>query len=686
MFSRLRVVISAVMCCATVSALQTTTAAATATWQTLNNPIQSTQLTDLPFGDASQWLQPWRSTLTTQPATALLNMIGMNFSGVTPQEANATAELLHDNGFTRVRLEIPWDAMTYGDPSQVSDQSDEALYIQAFKRWDLRPLILLNANSEDPTPTTSTTITLTAPANVGDRTVSLKPTTDSGVVPGLTGFDASDPNGYPEDPGDLITNVAPDGTATLSQPLQTAIPAGSISVKTLSYEPFAPPYLSDGTTPNPRFQATLDGWLTYVKGALSFVKQVYGSDNFDAEVWNELTFGSAFLDESDYFNPVPDPGSTGDVDEAILTATVQALADPANGLSDVKVGDGFSSTVPWTSGTTVPVGTAAIDHHPYAGERQFPDSPDEPGTIEVDAFGDPTSFVPTYTEFFPEYFLTGIQTETLMRDLSPITTLIYGTPHGATTHPVGGTPPANWITEVNLDQTQAATNGMPTSDIQEFQAKTLLRYYLAYGSEGVQALDIYAAAGGGCCQVIPQAFFNAVDQDPSSYPGSLGGQAVQAVANLTSQFAGAVATTSPQQVTLLSIANESSDVQFQGNGTTATPSLTDRDVLAFFPFQKSPGNIIAAVYVMSRDLTRVYTTSPAPGLTQYDQPPEAFRIAIGNVDGPTVKVKSLYDPLTGTFIDDAATIVSHTATSVTVQLPVTDSPRLLDLTGTKLHG
>jgi hypothetical protein len=160
----------------------------------------------------------------------------------------------------------------------------------------------------------------------------------------------------------------------------------------------------------------------------------------------------------------------------------------------------------------------------------------------------------------------------------------------------------------------------------------------------------------------------------------LGGQAIQAVANLTKQLSGSIATSSPQQLTLLAIANQSDNAQFQGNGTTATPSLTDRDALAFFPFQKSPGKMIAAVYVMSRDLSHEYTSSPAPGSTPYDQPPETFRITIGNLNGATTKTAGVYNPLTGTSV--GATIVSRSANSVVVQLPVTDSPRLLKLTGT----
>lgn len=48
-----------------------------ATWYTLRHPIDSSQLTGVPWGFRSFWLQPWRSSLTTRPATALQDAIGI---------------------------------------------------------------------------------------------------------------------------------------------------------------------------------------------------------------------------------------------------------------------------------------------------------------------------------------------------------------------------------------------------------------------------------------------------------------------------------------------------------------------------------------------------------------------------------------------------------------------------------
>jgi hypothetical protein len=659
-------------------------ASAAASWHVLLHPIDPGQLTEMPFGTDSPWLQPWRSALTTRPATQLENAIGINLD-VSPSEMAATARLLHDSGFRRARVELPWGGMSYDDPAQIADPASWRAAIVAMRDNHIRPLILLNANSGWPTPAANAWVRLSAPAPAGAGSVSLTVASAAQVVPGLTGFDTTDP--YPQRPGDLITNVAPDGTATLSRPLPMSLPAGPVSVTTLRYAPFAPPFLVNGA-PNPRFEQTLAGWLTYVKSVAHFVRDTYGSSNFDMEVWNELTFGSAFLDETNYYSPVPDPGSFGSVTDELLKRTVQMLHDPANGLPGVKVGDGFSNQEPWQSGANVPAGTNAIDKHPYVGLRVFPGSPDERGIESLNAFGQPNPspadgspvaharLIPSYRVFMPEYLLTGIQTETLMRDLSPITTSIYGTPHGAHTHLPGHPSPTVWITEDALDAGQASANGLPDADIPEFQAKTALRMFVSFASEGAQAVDLFAAAGGACCQFIPPAFFNAVDANPSSYPASLGGLTMKVVGRMVTTLRGARSIARARQLTLDAIAQQGDGAQFRGFGTPALPALYNRDVLAFFPFQVSAHRFVSAVYVMTRDVTHYYTAHPPPGLTSYDMPAQQFRLTIGNVDASYARV-SFSDPLTGASVP--ARIVSRNHRTVVVQLPATDSPRMLTI-------
>jgi hypothetical protein len=278
----------------------------------------------------------------------------------------------------------------------------------------------------------------------------------------------------------------------------------------------------------------------------------------------------------------------------------------------------------------------------------------------------------------PEYYLTGVQTETLMRDLSPLTTSIYGTPHGARVHQPGRPAPRLWITEDNMDQSQAILNGMPAADIPEMQAKAALRFFVSYASEGAAAIDLYGAQGAPCCQIIPQAFFDAVDAHAASVPLSLGGPTMASVARLTAAFTEARGPTGRgRQLALRSIAQLGDAAQFRGDGTAARPSLFNREVLAFFPFQLSARRFVCAVYVMTTDITHRYTTSPSPGWTPFDLPAEQFRLTIGGVDGARAQV-SLSDPLRGVKVP--AEIVARGTHTIVVQLPATDSPRLLTIT------
>jgi hypothetical protein len=355
--------------------------------------------------------------------------------------------------------------------------------------------------------------------------------------------------------------------------------------------------------------------------------------------------------------------------------------------------------VPWVSGTTVPSGTAAIDKHPYPPQLSFPGSIVDSGhNTQVNALGQTKqkaeadgsrslAFRPSYRVFMPEYYLTGIQTETLMRDLSSFTTSIQGTPHGALTRPApNATPPVMWISEIGMNGGEAEDWGLPASDVPEMQAKAALRFFTAYGSEGVKAIDLFAVNGGPEWRLASKAFLDAVNSDPSQYPaGSVGqgGIVMKAVSRFVATLRGAQPIPSPRQLSLLSIASDNDhDVQFAGNGTSGSPSLYNRDVLAFFPFQVSEYKFVSAVYVMSSNLAHKYTNDPAPGQTPYDMPPEAFRVTIGNVKGEMVRA-SLYDPLTGA--RDPARIVVRERNRVTIQLNATDSPRLLTLIDRPRH-
>ncbi len=662
----------------TTSSTATTSTSSTGTgslswagWNILSNPISATQQTALPFGDRSHWLQPWRAYLDTQPAAMLRNAVGINFN-VAPQDASATARLLAQSGFTRARLEIGWNSMSFADPSQLQSPASIDTRLAALKAVGIRPLILLNANDGGPGPSLSFAAHITQSVAAGARTVQVDSATARMLVPGLSGFDI--PGGPVA--AFIATSVSSTGLVQLSQPIPVAIQAGTYTVTTLRYPPFAPPFTANGN-PNPAFELTLSGWLQYVKAVTSEARKVLGSDNFDVEVWNEMSFGSSFLDVTRYYNPVPSAmQGIGSVPTQLLARTVKWIRDPANGLPDVGIGDGFANESPFVSGTTVPQGVTAIDKHPYHEEPYaFPGAQPFPANQRpVNALGTPEgsvdqngnwhdSFAPTYTAFFPEYLLSGIQTEFLERDLSPTTTYIGSTAHGRTTKPAGATTaPQDWITETNIDLA-SSPKALTTADKWHLQAKATLRTLSAYVNKGVSALYLYAVGDGDYAMV------------DTSQPG--GGPTMTAVKTFTQAFAGPATIPTRRSISLSQIADQGNWTQFAGDGTAAHPPLYNRQVVAFLPFQVDTNKFVVPAYVMTRNMATLYNPSaPSTDVTRYDMPPETYRLTVGGVNATNLKVTAT-DPLTGSSVPVQVTPTS--STTAVLEVGLTDYPRLLVL-------
>jgi hypothetical protein len=599
----------------------------------------------------------------------LRNAVGINFN-VSAQAADATANLLAASGFTRARLEIGWDSMSFADPTQLKDPTSIDTRLAALKAHGIRPLILLNANDRAPGPTKFFTAQIVQPAVAGAQWVQVDPATASQIVPGYSGLNG--PTGTAAE--FIATSVAAGGWVQLSKPLPADLAAGSYPAATLRFKPFVAPFTSSGS-PNPVFEQTMSGWLQYVHAVTTEARRVLGSDAFDVEVWNELTFGSNFLYVDRYYNPVPSSfQGLGDVQREILVRTTKYLRDPANGVPGVGVGDGFASQTPFAAGSTSPVGLTAIDKHPYhANVKTFPQDQVFNGVRPVDALANPEgtldssgswhdAFIPSYRAFFPEYFLSGIQTEYMERDLSPTTTTIGGIAHGRYTMPSGGTvPPQVWITETNIDSTGAGP--LTAADKWHLQAKATLRSLAAFVNKGVSALYFYAVSDGQFSMVDP------------SQPG--GGPTMAAVKAFTQAMAGPATISTRRSLSLLAIADQANHVQFDGDGTAAHPPLYNRDVVAVFPFQADTNKFVVPAYVMTRDMATLYNSSaPTTDVTRYDMPPEVYRLTIGGVNAAALQA-SATDPLTGQSVP--VTIVSRSGGTAVVEIPLTDYPRMLVL-------
>jgi hypothetical protein len=674
----------------------------------VTDPIDSKYLTSVPFGRMSFWVQPWRAYLDTWPASHLLDSVGINFN-VKPAFADATAQLLQDDGFKYARISMSWSGLSYTEPTKFRPYVETGLLerLTALHAHGLRPLIVLDAYSVFPTPFKQLTLETLAPAPAGAQTVTLAPGSAAQVVPGKTGFNGLTFEGSPDV---LITSVTPEGVATLSRPLRSELPAGAHPGTTLLYAPFGAPTLPNGQ-PNPEFEATLSGWLSYVGTVSKLAASVVGPGGFDLEVWNELAWGSQFLNSENYYTPEPEtpgeaePGPEPEpattkpakkvvsklIRKALLNATVAYVRSPLSGASPaVGITNGFASQTPFPSGAAAPLGLTALSKHPYVGLRSFPESYDVSALRPVNALGVQDTkakelapftplFIPTYQSLFPEYMLNVVSTETLVRDIAPITTEVYGFPHGREVGPPGGIPVQKWVTEYNLGIPKAAAVTLTTADKSHFHAKALLRSLVAMVSKGVSR-EYFFAAGPGGLSLISGDFFAALEAHPGTYPGDQqGGEVMSGFHNMLSRFQGPGPNAAPAQLKLVSIAQQGDHAQFTGDGTAAHPSLYDREVLAAFPFQTSPTHFVIPVYVMTRNLLTLYNAgAPTSDVTRYDLPDETFRITLGNL--PETKappVVSAYDPLHDQ--STPARLLTREGHTATFEMSATDYPRLLNV-------
>jgi hypothetical protein len=499
--------------------------------------------------------------------------------------------------------------------------------------------------------------------------VQLSAASASAVVPGRTGFDVAD-----RAAGVLITSVSASGTATLSRPLPSALGAGTYPGTVLRYEPFSPLENPDGS-PSSRGLETMAGWLEYVRTATSFVKDVLGSTEFDVEVTNETTFGAAFYDINQYYSPALTKQRL-DL-HVLLERTVRWIKDPAHGLAGVRVGSGVSNQTPWDTPATAPHGLDALDKHYYPRYLRFPRA--RLPNRAVDGEGEPTSFTPTYATFFPEYSLTGIQTETLVRDIAPMVSMVQDPtgrvlPHGRDVPAPDGARKQVWLTEIGLATDWAQANlgqNLSQADVEHIRAKSALRTLVSFVNKGVTQVDLFAAATREW-GLIGDEFWSALRGRRAAYPGDgAGGPAIRAIGRLVRAL-GTSTVQTRRSLSLAWVGDYAGGVQWAGDGLDHPP-LRNRDVLAFLPFQASDHLFVVPIYVMTRNMATVYRSAAGP--ERYDLPAERFQMTIGGTDAAKAKV-SATDPLTGESVP--VTVVDRTVTGwLVVEMPVTDSPRLL---------
>jgi hypothetical protein len=637
----------------------------TARAQELSGPyIHPRHLTALPFGTYSHWLQPWRAYQETVPAHAFLNAIGVGLDGDDSHNFDLIVRMLAKYGFGHARIEIGWSNFDFQD--QLTSGSRESLRrrLLACRKYGVRPLILLNAHGGAPCPIRFFERKLAAPARKGDMKIQLTDTGDLRIgysgLNNLTEYWACEA---------LITAIE-GSTITLSKPLPKDLgDAGTnVSMSTLKYRPFSVPGSDDNN-------ATIAGWQRYVGETARFVTETLGRQNgpdrgFDLEIWNELSFGSWFLSINAYYADRPYVYH----EDSVWSRVVQATADYVNAHPDdfrgVTLCDGFSNTIPWPASSKQPARVGAMSKHPYAGRKKFPgdERKDQASINALFQPENPPVFLPDYTALFPEYYATALQTETLARDMGPITNAFGGTPRGRYARNIHGkiVPCWLWITEVGFAPNE---NGITDrSRGLRLKAKTTARYYCFYVNKGVQRLYLYAALAGDNWLGVVQENFIAYAKSNSAYPkddSAYVSPAMRTLGRIVEKMRPGLDPNlaKTRVLKVLSIRDSHAHYQFRGKGTPEHPTLYNREVFAFLPYQVNASRFVIPFYVMTRDVTA-------------DLRPEAYEVRIGGVRGEGASV-AVYDPLSDRRIP--VTIRSADKNSLSLVLTATDYPYLLTI-------
>jgi hypothetical protein len=600
-------------------------------------------ITSIPFGAVSHWLQPWRELCRTRLLDAIAGGIGITVNGYTAEQD--ALDMLQQQGVRHVRVEIGWGQVDPETESNFRNQTIIEDYLSRLRKAGLRPLILLNANDGNPCPSISYPVEVAAYAPAGAQSMML--TSTAGMIPGRSGFSL-----VARSPlcSVLVTKVNGQ-QVSLSKPLPAAILGGTIiRFVTLSYEPFSQP----GSARNER---TMQGWLRYVDLVCQITTAALGSSEqtdrgFDLEVWNELTFGSAFLGINNYYDPLLMVYNGRDIVGAIVQRTAEHIAAAPARYQGVRVSDGFGSTTPWPAASLEPPQISAISKHPYPPADNFPEN-EQLHSVALDAFGQKTGFIPSYAAYFPEHFSNMLQTESLCRDVGNQPNEIFGTAHGRLARRVNGevSPVDLWITEIGCAPAEWGIN-QPTAAarLMALFALRSLFFHLCIGVERVYLFEAFGSPGS----------LALVDQATPAMPS----MALICIARVLTAIRGDPSNrqyAAPTTVIATVYRSPADLLLFDGNGAPNLPPMTTADALVMLPIQSSANHIAIIYYIMTRDV-------------RIPLAPQHLKVAIQAKNIQRFAISS-YDPLTDQYAAINKPIIA--TDRIELDLAATDIPRLL---------
>jgi hypothetical protein len=545
--------------------------------------------------------------------------------------------LLAETGFKTFRIEIGWGEMNWNEAA-LNNEAQMRRRFELCAQYGIRPTILLNAHQGVPCPVKFFERRLLADAPKGATTVRLDSVKD--LVIGRSGLSGLSDYWAAEA---LITAInANAGEVTLSKRLPKDLEAGPVRMATLKYAPLHP-------VASPEFDETAAGWVKYALHVCRLAEQS-GVKEYDVEIWNELTFGTHFLNMNDYYDPAapkitapqPDFLHSGGRCWELARRTTEAIKQAHPG---ARVIWGFSNTTFYHCPIDrLPPGTDGQSYHPYGtGTRKFTGAQERKDQPPLEGF------VPAYELRMVEGWApTFIQTECLIRLLRPEARLSAKPPGVSRFH--------HYMTEHGVLASECGARDAAAA--WQLKALCATRSFCLWLNKSVDVLDYFDA-------YEPEATsFGLLPTDLKDLPSQarfddVATPPMRAIRNLARAFASSVplARTNPLGVEAVSLGPETK--VFEGNATH--PPLWHRDVLAVLPFQVNPQKHVVAVYVMTRDALKPF-------------PPETFRLTFDGVKGTRVEAM---DVLSGAAVPVQAKPLGADKGEVT--LAVTDKPIVIAL-------
>ncbi len=590
-----------------------------------------------PWPKHSFYLEPWRGYLETRPADTFVHGIGINYN-LPPGADDWAVRILAESGFKSFRIEIGWDQVSW-DETHLNSQKRIGHLLALCKRYGIRPNLLLNANHGAPCPTRFFSKKLAEDAPAGSRTV--KFTDNDGLVINHSGINHLSSSAAAE--ALIIAIDEKTGKCTLSKPLPKALKANEeVKMATLKYLPLFPV----GTQ---QFEETARGWIRYAALVTQAASDA-GIEDFDVEIWNELSFGSNFTQAQHYFDPPPfakpkhflHPGGCC-WELARRTVETVKKAHP-----HARCIWGFSNTTFFDCPITdLPPGMDGQSYHPYGtGTRNYPkdeDYKDRP-TFNIDGF------TPTLQTRLPEgWAQLFIKTESLMRLLNP---------QARQNHPPATAVFHHYMTEHGVAPPECGVTD--TAGCWKLKTQCALRSYCLWINKGIDVLDYFCAYDGkptgmGLLPSDIKGISADVKWEEIATPP------MKAVRNLSRAMEGAKPL--EKTVALGAQVTELGEPRKIFEGDAKHPPLWQRQAFAVLPFQVDEHRFVIAVYAMTYDVTRHFE-------------PEAYRVTLGGFAGKVQSV-ALYDPVADA--KERVNVKPDGAGGVTVEFEATDTPQLLTI-------